>query len=53
MSIELDYPPSGDLGSFVSACSFLVALCRALFERVSKLSSEGRQSFAYGALQYT
>jgi hypothetical protein len=52
MNIELDYPPGGDLGRFVSACSLLVALCRALFERVAKLSSEGRHSFANGALQY-
>lgn len=52
MSIELAHPPGDDLGLFISACSFLVALCRALFERISAASTEVRYSFARGPLAY-
>jgi hypothetical protein len=52
MGIELEYPPGKEFGEFVSACSFLVALCRALWERLATLSYEGAHSFAKGPLQY-
>ena len=52
MGIELEHPPGKEFGEFVSACSFLVALCRVLWERLASLSSEGVHSFARGPLQY-
>jgi hypothetical protein len=52
MGIELDYPPGNDLGQFVSACAFLVSLCRVLWERLSSLSTQGAHYFANRPLQY-
>ena len=52
MAIDLEYPPGGEFGMFVSACSFLVALCCALVGRLSFISSAGANSFAKVPLQY-
>lgn len=46
MNIDIDAPVAGDLGAFVSACAFTVALCKAILSRLSERSSAGAQSFA-------
>ncbi|MDQ6869218.1 MAG: hypothetical protein M3178_12815 [Pseudomonadota bacterium] len=52
MEIELEYPVEKTLGEFVSACAFIVCLCHAIFDRISKQSMLGEKSFAKGPLNY-
>lgn len=51
MGIDVEAPPEGDLGAFVAASAFLVALCRALLTRISERSTVGARSFARAPLQ--
>ena len=51
MDIDLELPPGGDLGRFIAACTFLVALCRAVLVRISERSAVGHRSFARIPLQ--
>ncbi len=51
MKIDLELPPGGDLGRFVAACAFLVALCRSVLGRIADRSSAGNRSFARVPLQ--
>jgi hypothetical protein len=50
MEIELDVPAGGELGAFVSACTFIIALCRVILGRVAEGSTAGVKSFARPAL---
>lgn len=50
MQIELDAPAGGDLGAFVTACTFILALCRVILGRVAQASTAGANSFARPAL---
>jgi hypothetical protein len=45
MGIELGTGRIGILGEFVSCCSFIVALCHAILERIADLSTAGTKSF--------
>ena len=51
MEIDLELPPGGELGRFVAACAFLVALCRVILSRISERSAAGGRSFARVPLQ--
>lgn len=51
MEIDIDSPPAGDLGMFVIAAAFMVALCKAMISRISERSSVGARSFARPLLQ--
>lgn len=46
LSIDLELPPAGDLGAFVAACAFIVALCREILTRIADRSTAGANSFA-------
>jgi len=50
MAIELDTPAGAELGAFVTACTFIVGLCRVVLERVAAGSKAGANSFARPAL---
>jgi hypothetical protein len=51
MDIDLELPPGAELGRFVAACAFLVALCRVILGRISDRSAAGAKSFARVPLQ--
>lgn len=51
MDIDLELPPGGELGRFVAANVFLVALCKVVLVRVAARSSAGKRSFANVPLQ--
>jgi hypothetical protein len=46
MEIDVENPPATDLGAFVIASAFIVALCKAMFSRVAERSTAGNLSFA-------
>jgi hypothetical protein len=50
MAIEMDVPAGAELGAFVTACTFIVGLCRVVLERVADASTAGANSFARPAL---
>lgn len=43
---------AGELGQFLSACTFLVALCRELLVRVGSRCASGKSFAEYGPLRY-
>lgn len=45
MSIDIDAASCGNLGAFVGACSFIVALCRAMLVHIGNCAPSKRQSF--------
>jgi len=45
MQVDLDRRRVGDLGQFVSCCTFLVALLHTMLRRLQERSSAGEQSF--------
>lgn len=45
MTIDLHVPAVGALGEFVIGCTFLIALCRTVVERIVERSTVGRRSF--------
>lgn len=51
MDIDIESPPGGALGAFVSACAFNAALCRAILMRIADRSFAGGRSFARSPLQ--
>lgn len=53
MSFVLDYPGRDDLSAFMSACTFIVASCRAVLLRIEQRSPRRARSFARrGPLSY-
>jgi hypothetical protein len=51
IEIDLEVPPCGELGLFVSAAAFIISMAKALFERIADRSSAGHSSFARLPLQ--
>lgn len=53
LDISLQETKSGELGKFISACSFIVALCRCIITHISERSAAGAQSFtAFGPMKF-
>ena len=50
LAVDIELRTGGDLGSFVSACALITALCRALLNRIADRSAVGSRSFARGPL---
>ena len=47
MMINLRVPHIGALGEFVIACSFIIALCRTMLNRIAERSTVGKRSFVH------
>ena len=52
MQINLETAPCGDLGKFLTGCTFLVALCRALLKRIGERCSSGRSFVHFGPMRF-
>ncbi len=52
MQIGLATAPCGELGKFLSGCTFLVALCRALLGRIGERSSSGKSFVHFGPMRF-
>lgn len=50
MTVNLELGAVGTLLGFAAACTFIVSLCRMLFQRIADRSSVGRQSFVHFGL---
>lgn len=51
MDVDIESPPAGELGTYLAACSFTVALCKSVLSRIASRSSVGARSFARAPLQ--
>ena len=50
LAIDIEVPPSGELGAYVAACAFITALCREILSRIAERSAVGGHSFARAPL---